>query len=73
LVSGKRSTPKSGDTSDHFMGALEEEFRAILGTKVHIRAKRGKAGVVEIPYRNPEDFERVFKIIVGREASDVVS
>tara|TARA_Y100000590_G_scaffold332892_2_gene378544 strand:+ start:1913 stop:2809 length:897 start_codon:yes stop_codon:yes gene_type:complete len=73
LMSGKRPTPKPGDTSDHFMGALEEEFRATLGTKVHIRSKRGKAGVIEIPYRNPEDFERVFKIIVGREASDVVS
>lgn len=73
LASGKKLAPKSSDTSDHFMEALEEEFRAILGTKVHIRTKRGKAGVVEIPYRNPEDFERVFKIIVGREASDVVS
>jgi ParB family chromosome partitioning protein len=73
LETRKKSTANTVNTDDHFVEALEEEFRVVLGTQVHIRTKKGKAGVIEIPYRNPEDFERVFKIIVGREASDVVS
>jgi hypothetical protein len=30
-------------------------------------------GVIEVPFHGPEDFERIFALLTGREASDVVS
>ena len=51
----------------------EEELRAALGTRARVRVGRGGAGVIEIPYRGSEDFERVFELITGRDASEVVS
>ena len=35
------------------------------------RARKGK-GVIEITFHGPEDFERVFELVTGREASEVV-
>ena len=69
----KKSGPRSGETRDPVVRALEEELRAALATRAHVRVGRGGAGVIEIPYRSSEDFERVFELITGRDASEVVS
>ena len=66
----KRRTPKRRDP---VLRALEEGLRAALATKAHVRLRRGGSGVIEVPFRDHEDFERVFQLITGREASEVVS
>jgi hypothetical protein len=52
---------------------LEEELQRHLGTEVRIHAGRGKRGRIEIPFLGPEDFERIFELLTGRSATDVVS
>lgn len=51
---------------------LEEALQRALGTDARIKP-RGKKGRIEIPYYGAEDFERVFELLVGRSATDVVS
>lgn len=58
---------------DPVLTALEEALRERLATRVHIRgdATKGK-GMIEIPFHDTEEFERLFALIVGAEASDVL-
>jgi len=53
--------------------ALEEELQRHLGTAVRIRRSRGNAGRIEIAFYSAEDFERVFEIVSGQSAAEVVS
>jgi ParB family transcriptional regulator, chromosome partitioning protein len=53
--------------------ALEEELQRLFGTEVRIRRGRGGRGRIEIPYFGPDDFERVFELLTGQPATDVVS
>ncbi len=69
----KKSGPRSTEARDPVVRALEEELRSALATKAHVRQGSAGTGVIEIPYRNAEDFERVFEVITGRDASEVVS
>ena len=48
-----------------------EIYGQVLATKASVRLLRGGSGVIEVPFRNHEDFERVFHLITGREASEV--
>ena len=70
-----RKAPRTGKRGqkDPVVRALEEEIRATLGTRATVRIGKDGKGVIEIPYHSSEDFERLFQLIVGREASDVVS
>jgi ParB family chromosome partitioning protein len=52
---------------------LEEELQRILGTDARIRRSRGSRGRIEIPFFSAEDFERIFELIAGQSATDVVS
>jgi ParB family transcriptional regulator, chromosome partitioning protein len=52
---------------------LEEELQRVLGTEARIRTGRGRRGRIEIPFYDGEDFERIFELIAGRPASDVIS
>lgn len=52
---------------------LEEELQRVLGTQVLIAAGRGHRGKIEIPFVGAEEFERIFELIAGRSASDVLS
>ena len=47
-------------------------MRGALGTRVALRRGRKGKGVIEIPFLNSEDFERVFLLLTGKEASEVV-
>ena len=48
------------------MAALESELRALLGTKVQIRDRRGK-GRIQIEYYSPSEFERILELLRGSE------
>jgi ParB family transcriptional regulator, chromosome partitioning protein len=52
---------------------LEEELQRVLGTEVRIRRSRGNRGRIEIPFFGAEDFGRIFELIAGQSATDVVS
>jgi ParB family chromosome partitioning protein len=47
---------------------LEAELQRTLGTAVRIRVTSGKAGRIEIPFYNGDDFDRVLELILGAEA-----
>jgi ParB family chromosome partitioning protein len=47
---------------------LEAELQRKLGTAVRIRLAGGKAGRIEIPFYNADDFDRVIELILGDEA-----
>ncbi|MFQ5537303.1 MAG: ParB/RepB/Spo0J family partition protein [Gemmatimonadota bacterium] len=64
---GKRTRPR-----DPAVQALEDALRDRLGTRVRIRPGAKGKGVIEVPYSGNEDFERLFEIIVGRPAHDVL-
>ena len=64
---------KTRPTGDPVVRALEETLRERLATRVKIRAGKKGTGVIEVPFHGSEDFERLFVLIAGREASDVVS
>ncbi len=69
---GKVRKQGAGKPSDPIVQALQEELRAALGTRVVLRQGRKGEGVIEVPFLNPEDFERVFLLLTGKEASELL-
>lgn len=70
---GRKSAKTPGSPyHDPILRALEEELRGVLGTRVVLRRGRKGKGVIEIPFLSTEDFERVFVLLTGKEASEVV-
>lgn len=72
---GKKDVPSGpGGSSgrDPLVVELEEALREALGTRVNVRGGAKGRGTIEVPFRNPEDFERLFALITGRDASEVV-
>jgi hypothetical protein len=55
------------------VSALEEELRGALGTRVVVQEGKEGRGTIAIPFRDTEDFERVFALLTGKEVSEVVS
>ncbi len=72
--SGIRKPPKTSATkrADPVVLVLEEALQERLSTRVSIKQGRKGKGVIEITYLGAEDFERVFEIVTGRPASDVL-
>jgi ParB family chromosome partitioning protein len=69
----EKSKPARGTrTQDPLVQALQEELRNVLGTRVVLRQGSKGKGVIEVPFLSPEDFERVFLILTGKEASSVL-
>jgi len=66
---GHKRTPDP--SSDPVLAALQESLREALGTRVRLKGGQSGAGVVEVPFRDPEDFERVFHLLTGREVTEV--
>lgn len=52
---------------------LEDELQRRFGTDARIRRSRGNRGRIEIPFFGAEDFERIFELLTGQSATDVVS
>jgi ParB family transcriptional regulator, chromosome partitioning protein len=69
---GRSDTSGRPSRTDPVLKALEEELRRVLGTRVVLRRARRGRGVIEIPFLDLQDFERIFALLAGREASEVV-
>ncbi len=67
---GKRR--KSTKEEDPGRKELEKELERALGTEVRIK-RSGKKGRIEVTFYDPEDFERVFELLTGMAAVEVVS
>ena len=52
--------------NDPVARVLEEALRASLGTRVRLKGNPDSKGVVEIPFRGQEDFQRLVEILTGR-------
>ncbi len=63
--------PPPATRPDPVLQALQEELREALGTRVALQAGADDQGVIRIPFRNREDFARVFRILTGRDPQDV--
>ena len=68
----RRERKGPASAADPILQVLEEELRKALGTRVVLRRGRRGKGIIEIPFLNSEDFERVFALLTGKEASEVV-
>lgn len=63
------ATPASRAAGDDpHLRHLEAELQRTLGTAVRIRVQGGKAGRIEIPFYNADDFDRVLELILGSES-----
>jgi ParB family transcriptional regulator, chromosome partitioning protein len=72
-ASGRRSRRKVAP-ADPTAKALEDELERTLGTRVRIRQGRGGVkGRIEVSYYDAADFERVFELLTGTSAVEVVS
>jgi ParB family chromosome partitioning protein len=69
---GRKKKGKADPVKDPVVRALEEALQESLSTRVAIRRGRNGKGVIEITYHGPDDFERVFELVTGREAGEVV-
>lgn len=68
----KKKKAKAQGSKDPFQRALEDALQEALSTRVAIKRGRKGKGVIEITYHGPDDFERVFELVTGREAGEVV-
>jgi ParB family chromosome partitioning protein len=69
---GKKKMARGPGPTDPVVKALEEELRTVFGTRVVLRKGNKGTGVIEIPFLGMEDFERIFALLAGREASEVL-
>jgi ParB family chromosome partitioning protein len=71
-IKGMSKADVKGKPQDPLLIALQEELRDALGTRVILRQGRGGKGKIEVPFLDSGDFERVFLLLTGKEASEVV-
>lgn len=64
---GRQTRPK-----DPVVLALEQSLQESLATRVAVHRKKSGKGKIEITFHGDDDFGRLFEIITGRSASDVV-
>lgn len=70
---GRSSGPSgSGGSRDPLVVALERALQESLSTRVRIKEGSGGTGTIQITYLGPDDFERVFELVTGASASEVV-
>lgn len=68
----KRSRKKK--EPDPAVKALETELERVLGTQVRIKQTRGGVkGRIEVSFYDADDFDRVFELLAGKPAVEVVS
>lgn len=68
----RRQGGPSRVAADPIVQALEEELRKVLSARVVVRRSRKGTGLIEVPFTDTEDFERLFVLLTGREATEVV-
>lgn len=64
---------RKSERRDPLVAALERTLQEHLSTRARIRGAARGQGTIEIPFHGTEDFERLFELIAGVEASEVVS
>lgn len=70
----ERKRTKKAKEEDPAVKALETELERVLGTQVRIKETRGGAkGRIEVSFYDAEDFERVYELLAGKPAVEVVS
>lgn len=70
----KRPRRRKTKSKDPAQKELETELERVLGTEVKIRQTRADArGRIEISFYDADDFERVFELLAGKPAVEVVS
>jgi ParB family transcriptional regulator, chromosome partitioning protein len=68
----RRAGGSSGSTPASLaLQRLKEELEATLGTRVAIRGESDK-GVIEIPFASTGELERLFALLTGREADELL-
>lgn len=65
------NTGRNQVRNDPVARALEEALRASLGTRVRLKGTPDSKGVVEIPFRGQEDFQRLVEILTGRPLREI--
>jgi ParB-like chromosome segregation protein Spo0J len=68
-VPARRSKTKAVDPT---LQALQDSIRDRLSTRVAIKQGRGGKGSIEVKYHGPDDFERIFEIMMGKSVSEIV-
>jgi ParB family chromosome partitioning protein len=68
----KRKSPRGTRPLDPVVRALQEALGDHVQSRVHVRPGRAGRGKIEVHYHDPEDFERIFELLTGRSASEVV-
>jgi ParB family chromosome partitioning protein len=63
---------RAGSRKDPLVQALETALQQSLSTRVSIREKGEGRGSIEITYLGADDFERIFELVTGRSAAEVV-
>jgi ParB family transcriptional regulator, chromosome partitioning protein len=72
-VGGGKRRPRTR-RADASARSLEQELERALGTQVRIRRTRGGVkGRIEVSFYDAEDFERLFELLSGKPAVEVVS
>ena len=64
--------PAKKETSS-VVQAFQEALRVALETRVRVSVTGKSSGVIEIPFYSDEDFDRVFGLLTGQDAEDVVA
>jgi ParB family transcriptional regulator, chromosome partitioning protein len=64
LRGGSPARPGHPETQDPNLAALEDQLRAVLGTKVRI-VRDGKGGTLQINFFSDDDLTRIVEAIVG--------
>jgi hypothetical protein len=67
----ERRAPEALNTGDPKLRALEEALRNSL--RACRSAEKKGTGVIEVPFHGSEDFERLFVLLAGREASEILA
>jgi ParB family chromosome partitioning protein len=67
---GKRPQPTR--PRDPVSLAVEEALQDLFGTRVRIRQDKKGRGSIEITYHGPDDFERIFELMAGRDVGEVI-
>jgi ParB family transcriptional regulator, chromosome partitioning protein len=70
----KKKRDRGGRRTDPAVKELEQALERSLGTQVRIRGGRsGAKGRIEVSFYDADDFERVFELLAGKPAVEVVS
>ncbi|CAN5782834.1 ParB/RepB/Spo0J family partition protein [soil metagenome] len=67
--SPSRAVGKQGSGTDANTRRLQSELQRRLGTRVRIELGKGKSGTIEIPFYDPDDFERVVELLLGTDSN----